>query len=203
MILAVVLMLFVFTGCSTMNKRTKCACIGAASGAAIGATAGAVIGDMGPTHANKLGGGLIGGAVGAVIGGITAYIICKEEPKPVIVKVVEPKCDKIILNSIQFDSNKSFIKPEYYPILDEAIVGLKKCPNAKISIEGHTDHWGTSEYNMQLGEKRAIAVKNYFTERDINNTFCIKSFGETKPIADDNKKGGGAINRRVELKEVQ
>jgi len=206
-IVAIVLMVFVFTGCSTMGKRAKCACIGAATGAAIGATTGAVIGNMGTTYDNRLGGGIIGGAAGAVIGGITGYIVCKEPIKGVskLTIVTEPVCDKIVINSIRFDSNKSAVKPEYYPVLDAAISELKKCPNVKtISVEGNTDHWGTDEYNMQLGEKRATAVKDYIVKKGFNGkNITVKSFGEKNPIADDNKKGGSAINRRVEIKEIR
>ena len=77
-----VMALFIATGCSSMSKRAKCASVGAATGAAVGATAGAIIGDMGPTHDNRLGGGIIGGVAGALVGGVTGYLVCKDEPAP-------------------------------------------------------------------------------------------------------------------------
>ena len=129
---ALIIAVFAFTGCSTMSKRSKCACVGAAAGAAVGATAGAIIGDMGPSHDNRLGGGIIGGVAGAVVGGVTGFLVCKEDPKTVPskpvqpVKVEEPKCDKIILNSVQFDFDKAVIKPEFYPVMDEAVSELQK-----------------------------------------------------------------------------
>ena len=200
-IVLLVAALFVFTGCSTMSKRAKCACVGAAAGAAVGATAGAVIGDMGPSHDNRLGGGIIGGVAGAVIGGVTGYLVCKEEPKPEPVKVEEPKCDKIVLNSVQFDFDKAKIKPEYYPVLDEAVAELQKCPKKNITIEGNTCNMGSEKYNMKLSEKRALAAKQYLVDKGLGaERFTIKALGESQPIADNKTKKGRQMNRRVELK---
>ena len=206
-VVIMVAVLMVFTGCSTMSKRAKCACVGAATGAAVGATAGAVIGDMGPIHDNRLGGGIIGGVAGALIGGVTGYLVCKEEPRPVPPPVAaEPKCDKIVINSVQFDFDKAVIKPEFYPVLDEAVSELQKpaCASKSVSIEGHTDSIGTDAYNMKLGEKRAASVKSYLVGKGLGaERFTTASFGESKPIADNKTKKGRAMNRRVEFKVAE
>lgn len=195
---------FAFTGCSAMSKRTKCACVGAAAGAAVGATAGAIIGDMGPTHDNRLGGGIIGGVAGAVIGGATGFLVCKEDPKPQPqqVKVEEPKCDKIVINSVQFDFDKAVIKPEFYPILDEAAAELQKpaCAGRNVAIEGNTCNMGSDSYNMKLSERRALAAREYFVEKGLAvDRFTVKAQGESNPMADNKTKKGRAINRRVEF----
>jgi outer membrane protein OmpA-like peptidoglycan-associated protein len=206
---AIVLMvaaLFVFTGCSTMSKRAKCACVGAAAGAAVGGTAGAIIGDMGPTHDNRLGGGIIGGVAGAVIGGVTGYLVCKEEPKPEPVKVEEPKCDKLVINSIQFDFDKAVIKPEFYPILDEAAAELQKpaCAKKNVSIEGYTCNMGPEKYNVKLSQKRAAAAKQYLVDKGLAaERFTTVGNGEANPIADNKTKKGRMMNRRVEFKVAE
>lgn len=202
-IVLMVAVLFVFTGCSTMSKRAKCACVGAAAGAAVGGTAGAVIGDMGPTHDNRLGGGIIGGVAGAVIGGVTGYLVCKEEPKPEPVKVEEPKCDKLVINSVQFDFDKAVIKPEFYPILDEAAAELQKpaCAKKNVTIEGNTCNMGPDKYNVKLSEKRAAAAKQYLVDKGLSaDRFTAVGNGEANPIADNKTKKGRAMNRRVEFK---
>ena len=99
-----------------------------------------------------LGGGIIGGVAGALIGGVTGYLVCKEEPKPVPpVAVEEPKCDKIVINSVQFDFDKAVIKPEFYPILDEAAAELQKpaCAKKNVTIEGNTCNMGSDKYNHE------------------------------------------------------
>ena len=201
-----IIAVFAFTGCSTMSKRSKCACVGAAAGAAVGATAGAIIGDMGPSHDNRLGGGIIGGVAGAVVGGVTGFLVCKEDPKTVPskpvqpVKVEEPKCDKIILNSVQFDFDKAVIKPEFYPVMDEAVSELQKCTKKNIVIEGNTCNMGSDSYNMKLSEKRALAAKKYLVEKGLGaDRFTVKALGESNPMADNKTKKGREINRRVEF----
>jgi len=206
---AIVLMvaaLFVFTGCSTMSKRAKCACVGAAAGAAVGGTAGAIIGDMGPTHDNRLGGGIIGGAAGALIGGITGYLVCKDEPKPEPVAAAAPVCDKIVINSVQFDFDKAEIKPEYYPILDEAAAALQKpeCASKNVTIEGNTCNMGPEKYNAKLSEKRAAAAKDYLVGKGLAaERFTAVGNGEANPIADNKTKKGRMMNRRVEFKVAE
>jgi len=205
-IVIMVAALFVFTGCASMGKRAKCACVGAATGAAVGATAGAIIGDMGPTHDNRLGGGIIGGVAGAVIGGVTGYLVCKEEPKPVPPVVVEPKCDKIVINSVQFDFDKAVIKPEFYPILDEAAAELQKpaCAAKSVTIEGNTCNMGSDTYNQKLSEKRAAAAKQYLVGKGLSaERLTAVGNGEKNPIADNKTKKGRMMNRRVEFKVAE
>lgn len=207
---AIVLMvaaLFVFTGCSTMSKRAKCACVGAAAGAAVGGTAGAIIGDMGPTHDNRLGGGIIGGVAGAVIGGVTGYLVCKEDPKPAPPPVAAaPACDKIVINSVQFDFDKAAIKPEYYPVLDEAVAELQKpaCSTKSVTIEGYTCNMGSEKYNIKLSQKRADAAKQYLVDKGLSaDRFTAVGNGEANPIADNKTKKGRMMNRRVEFKVAE
>lgn len=197
------LALMLASGCSSMSKRTKCACVGAATGAAIGATAGAVIGDIGKTHDNRLGGGLIGGAAGAIIGGVTGYLVCKEEPKPAppVAQPPKPVEEKIVLNGVQFDFDKAVIKKEYYPVLDEAVSVLQKHGDKQVSIEGHTCSIGTEQYNMKLSQRRADAVKKYLVGKGISaGRLTTIGYGESQPVADNKTKEGRKMNRRAELK---
>jgi outer membrane protein OmpA-like peptidoglycan-associated protein len=209
---AIVLMvaaLFVFTGCSTMSKRAKCACVGAAAGAAVGTGAGMIVGHNWHNPINpsqRTAGGIIGGVAGAVIGGVTGYLVCKEEPKPEPVKVEEPKCDKLVINSIQFDFDKAVIKPEFYPILDEAAAELQKpaCAKKNVTIEGYTCNMGPEKYNMKLSAKRAAAAKQYLVDKGLSaDRFTTVGNGEANPIADNKTKKGRMMNRRVEFKVAE
>lgn len=209
-IIVMVAVLFAFTGCAGMSKRTKCACVGAATGAAVGTTAGWIVGHNWKNNASppqSTPGAWIGGASGALLGGIIGYLACKEEPRPippVAAVVVEPTCDKIVVNSIQFDFDKSVIKPEFEPVLDEAASELQKCPTASVVIEGHTDYIGSDEYNMKLGERRAASVKNYLVEKGLGSErLSTQSYGESKPVADNTSKKGRSMNRRVEFNIAQ
>ncbi len=110
---------------------------------------------------------------------------------------------KTELRNIFFDYNKATLKPESYPELNRLVEFLKKYPDIKIEISGHTDTLGTLEYNMQLSERRAKAVYNYLVKRGISpDRLTIKGYGPLKPIASNRTAEGRARNRRVEIKII-
>jgi outer membrane protein OmpA-like peptidoglycan-associated protein len=77
---------------------------------------------------------------------------------------------------------------------------LKNYPNAKFSIEGHTDSDGSDAYNQKLSEDRANVVKNALVERGISaDNLIAVGFGETKPVATNKTAKGKAQNRRTEV----
>lgn len=128
------------------------------------------------------------------------------EPKPVVEKpcpVPEPVCEKIVLRGINFDFDKSNIKPEFIPVLDEAVEILKTNRDCGINviIEGHTDWTGTKKYNQGLSERRAASVCKYLVEKGIpQNSLETVGYGETNPIADNHTRDGRSMNRRIEFK---
>ena len=102
-----------------------------------------------------------------------------------------------------FDFDKSEIKPEGKQVINDAAVKLnKKNVKGTVVIEGHTDWYGSEEYNQVLSEKRAKAVEEQLKNTVTNEKVQIESkgYGETKPVADNNTPEGRAQNRRVEVK---
>ncbi len=113
--------------------------------------------------------------------------------------------EKIILRGIQFDFDKYNIKPEYEPILDEAVDQLKRWIYPyKLVITGHTDDQGTADYNQKLSERRAGSVMEYIAKKGIPAA-NMKAVGQgfNVPIASNKTEEGRAINRRVELDLLQ
>ena len=111
---------------------------------------------------------------------------------------------KVEARSVYFDSGKSTFKADGTPARLDAIKEiLKNYPNAKFSIEGHTDSDGSDAYNQKLSEDRANAVKNALVNRGINSdNLSTVGFGESKPIETNKTKAGKAKNRRTEVKHV-
>ncbi|HST09444.1 MAG TPA: OmpA family protein, partial [Terriglobales bacterium] len=73
-------------------------------------------------------------------------------------------------------------------------------PSLRLSVEGHTDSVGTDDYNQQLSEKRAEAVRQYLVQQGISgDTIVATGFGKTAPIASNDTPEGRQQNRRVEL----
>jgi len=105
---------------------------------------------------------------------------------------------------VLFDINKAELKPEAYPMLNEAVLILKKNPDLTVEIDGHTDNTGTAAYNMTLSERRANTVMKYFVDKGVEaERLSVKGFGLTKPAASNDTKEGRAKNRRVELTPVK
>ena len=132
--------------------------------------------------------------------------VVKQEPPPPPPPAPAPAPveEKIVLNGIRFDFDKSVIKPEFVPVLDEAVDILKKHADKKVEIQGHTDSIGTEAYNEKLGMRRADAVKMYLVDKGVTaENLTTQSFGESNPVADNDTKEGRAMNRRVEFKVME
>src|SRR6478752_1696101 len=73
-------------------------------------------------------------------------------------------------------------------------------PGLHLEVEGHTDSVGTEEYNQQLSEKRAGAVRDYLVQQGIpGDTIVARGLGKTQPVASNDTAEGRQQNRRVEL----
>jgi len=113
-----------------------------------------------------------------------------------------PKAMALIL----FDYDSAEIKAESLPLLElYGNVLQGELQDAVMVIGGHTDNIGSDEYNLTLSQKRAEAIKHYLVkEFEIaENRLLVKSYGESKPIADNEPDEGRAHNRRVEFIRIQ
>lgn len=116
-------------------------------------------------------------------------------------EVGEKREEVVVLRGIQFDFDKSNIKPEWRPVLDEGARILMDNPQINVVIEGHTCSIGTDSYNLGLSERRARSVYDYFVSKGIaKNRMKTVGFGERRPIADNSTEEGRRLNRRVEIK---
>jgi outer membrane protein OmpA-like peptidoglycan-associated protein len=123
-------------------------------------------------------------------------------PPPPPAPPAERRVERIVLQSVHFEFDRSRLTPLGRRVLDEAAQKLQANPNLSVEIEGHTDSIGTELYNLGLGKRRAEVVKGYLVLRhqvDPKRMMTV-SFGETRPIADNRTQEGRALNRRVEFK---
>lgn len=123
-------------------------------------------------------------------------------PAPTPAAAVEPPVKRrFVLRSVHFDFDRSEIRPEDTPVLDEAVRVLMDEPNIVVVVEGHTDSRGSEEYNLALSERRIRAVRDYLIGHGITpNRLSTEAFGESKPVASNDTDDGRAQNRRVELR---
>ncbi|MBB6236458.1 OOP family OmpA-OmpF porin [Pedobacter sp. AK013] len=105
------------------------------------------------------------------------------------------------LDNIQFEFNSFVLKTSSFSILDKAVTEMKKSPNTKFILNGHSSAEGTPEHNMQLSVDRANAVKSYFINAGLNgNNFTVVGHGEKEPISSNASEEGRILNRRTEIK---
>jgi len=117
------------------------------------------------------------------------------EPAPAPKPVTEAP---VGFGNIHFDFDKSFIRPDAKPILEQVAEYLKGHPDAKMQIEGHCDERGTSEYNMALGERRASAASKYLQNLGIaGSRLSTISYGEERPLDPGHNEDAWAKNRRA------
>lgn len=104
------------------------------------------------------------------------------------------------MKGIFFKSGSSVIKSKSYSILNQVAEVMKNNPNAKLSIEGHTDNTGNHDKNVQLSKDRASAVKAYLVKKGISaDRMTSNGFGPDKPMDTNDTSAGRANNRRVEF----
>jgi len=109
----------------------------------------------------------------------------------------------VAIYGIYFDFNKSELKPESEPALNEIAKLLTGSPNLKVFIVGHTDNVGGIDYNTKLSQARADAVVKALTTKYKVTPQRLKAYGvgQLAPVAPNKTEEGRAKNRRVELVE--
>jgi OOP family OmpA-OmpF porin len=106
----------------------------------------------------------------------------------------------LIITGINFAFNSSELDKESRVLLERAVDNLKRNPQMKVLIEGHTDSVGPEDYNMGLSLKRAKAVEDYIVTQGVaEERMDIKGLGESDPLDSNDTPEGRAKNRRVEF----
>lgn len=120
---------------------------------------------------------------------------------PRVYEDVELTGDAIrIQQQVHFEQDRAVIRAVSYSILNVVAQVLTDFPATSIEVQGHTDSAGNDEYNLQLSQDRADAVRNYLVERGIDQArLTARGYGETRPIESNRTSRGRAINRRVEF----
>lgn len=103
-------------------------------------------------------------------------------------------------STVYFDYDSDRLSSDDLRTLKAHADFLKGNAKATVTVEGHTDERGTSEYNMALGERRAKAAQAFLVTHGVKGKqIDVVSFGETKPVDNDNSEEAWAKNRRVEI----
>jgi outer membrane protein OmpA-like peptidoglycan-associated protein len=204
----ILMAIIVSFGCASMGEKER---TGTAAGAASGAVLGGVVGAM-TGKKNQREKVLVGATAGAAIGGLAgnrigAYMDKQEaDLRAAMAATVAANNATIERNNEQmltatfkgdvfFGFDSATLKPGAYAEMDRVAGVLNQYPQTLIRIEGHTDPIGNEQYNQQLSERRADAVRNALLQRGVDpSRVSTAGMGECCPISSDN-----AANRRVSM----
>ncbi len=128
--------------------------------------------------------------------------VAKNEPNSVAAKLTLPEVDtQVPSQRVYFPFASDFILPEAVEKIDKNVEWLKNDQLSYIILEGHCDEVGQSEFNMQLGDRRARAVKAYMIERGIlpERIIMVVSYGSQRPLNPGHTIEDLRENRRVEF----
>ena len=102
------------------------------------------------------------------------------------------------LKDVHFDYDRSEIRPEDRPVLDDVAAWLATNPVTLLLIEGHCDERGTDEYNLALGERRAHAARDYLVAQGVaSSRITVVTYGEERPVCTASTETCWARNRRA------
>lgn len=105
-----------------------------------------------------------------------------------------------IAQRVHFDFDQSTITGSAEGVLRNQVTVLRANPNVRLRIAGHADERGSTEYNLALGQRRAQAVKDYYTTSGLDaSRFEVVSLGEERPLSSGSTEEAWAQNRRAEF----
>jgi peptidoglycan-associated lipoprotein len=116
----------------------------------------------------------------------SARVTVAAPPPPPPPQQEGPNLDTLFLQEVKdayFDFNKADIRADAREALGKTAEFLRKYPQIKVTIEGHCDERGSTEYNLVLGDRRAAAAKNYLVQLGISaDRINTVSYGKEKPF---------------------
>jgi outer membrane protein OmpA-like peptidoglycan-associated protein len=175
---------------------------GSIAGALAGAAAGAAIAD------NDQRGAIIGGILGGIAGGAYGDFLDQQEAElrrdlegsGVGIENTGQELIVTLPNAITFAVDSTTVRPAFRSDLVQISQSLIDYPNSIVEITGHTDSDGSTAYNQDLSERRAIAVADIIAANGVpTSRMRVFGGGEQFPVATNETEAGKAQNRRVEI----
>jgi peptidoglycan-associated lipoprotein len=108
-----------------------------------------------------------------------------------------------VMDTVYFEFDQATLSDLARDTLVRNAEWLRSNSNARVQVEGNADERGTPEYNLALGERRAITVKSYLASLGIDGSRLVTiSYGEERPADSGQGEDAWARNRRVDFKAM-
>ncbi len=125
----------------------------------------------------------------------------------ITIKGAAPSCDDLqaTINAdlavpVKFETGSDLLSADGKQQLNAVVPSVKACPDARLTVIGHTDNTGTDAINKPLSERRAKAVADYLVSQGIAaDSISSKGEGSAQPVAGNDTEAGRAQNRRTDI----
>ena len=192
-----------FTGDEQLSNTAGGAMVGAGTGAVVGAAAGALTGN------DPRVGALLGAGVGALTGAAVGHYMDQQEAElraqlqSTGVSVTRAG-NQIILNmpsNITFAVDSATVQPGFNETLVSVGLVLKKFDRTILDVYGYTDNTGSVQHNLDLSQRRAVAVATIISSQGVDQRrIYVSGKGEADAVASNATETGRSQNRRVEIR---
>jgi outer membrane protein OmpA-like peptidoglycan-associated protein len=187
------------SACAAFSKKEQGAIIGAGAGGA----GGAVIGNQtGSTTRGAIIGAVVGGVAGTIIGNQMdqqAKELKQNIPGATVARIGEG-IQVTFASGLLYDFDSDVVRAISAENLRNLAASLSKYPNTDLLIVGYTDSEGTSDYNLALSERRAMAVSSFLATQGVTVArLQTAGRGEMEPVSTNDTEVGRQLNRRVEV----
>ncbi len=117
----------------------------------------------------------------------------------------QAQLDRVLRSKpVEFIYAKDELTPKSKRLINQVYAVLKKYPDIRVKIAGHTDSDGTKENNLKLSQKRANAIKRYLVKKGIKAKRLVAiGYGESRPLVKNDTPAHKQINRRVEFRVIK
>ena len=199
-------------GCATDEFGRSRAMPDAEKGVLIGAASGATLGYLLKKDKRKkgavigaIGGGIAGAAVGTYMDNqkrdLEKVLASEVQQGAIEIEKLPDHALRVTMTSqTAFDFDSTAIKPGFHPTMDRIADVFVRYGKTVVTVVGHTDNVGASQYNQGLSERRAAAVGSYLQNKGVvDERLQALGKGETSARSSNNTEAGRRLNRRVEI----
>ncbi len=208
---AILIVTLLTAGCATDEYGNPRPVSETEKGLGIGALSGAAIGALAAKNSGQ--GAVIGAIGGAFVGGLIGNYMEKQQRDFERVLANEIALGQIRIERLAegellvgmtgetaFEVDSDVIQPGFYSTMDKIAAIVNRYGKTRLDIAGHTDSTGSRAHNLELSDRRAYSVQNYFLASGVYPArMQTQGYGPDYPMASNDTPEGRRLNRRVDI----